>query len=168
MKTHEQHMLTALEYAQKAYAIGEVPIGAIVVDSKDNIVGCGYNDREKTQDATRHAEIIAIRMATNQLKSWRLEDCTLYVTLEPCPMCCGAIIQSRIKKVVFGAQDSKGGCAGSICNLLDNQKFNHQPIVLSGILAEECGKILSDFFKELRTKRNISQEISEEVNDNEK
>jgi Cytosine/adenosine deaminases len=168
MKTHEQHMLTALEYAQKAYAIGEVPIGAIVVDSKDNIIGYGYNDREKTQDATRHAEIIAIRMATSQLKSWRLEDCTLYVTLEPCPMCCGAIIQSRIKKVVFGAQDGKGGCAGSICNLLDNQKFNHQPIVLSGILAEECGKILSDFFKELRTKRNISQEISEEVNDNEK
>ena len=146
------YMKIALDEARIAYDNDEVPIGAIVVDENNNIIGRGHNDREQTQDATRHAEMIAIQMATKEIGSWRLEQCSLYVTLEPCPMCSGAIIQSRIKKVVFGASDPKGGCVGSIVNLLTNENFNHNPEVVSGILAEDCGKILSEFFKKLRQK----------------
>ncbi len=146
------YMKIALDEARIAYDNDEVPIGAIVVDENNNIIGRGHNDREQTQDATRHAEMIAIQMATKEIGSWRLEQCSLYVTLEPCPMCSGAIIQSRIKKVVFGASDPKGGCVGSIVNLLTNENFNHNPEVVSGILAEDCGKILSEFFRKLRQK----------------
>lgn len=146
------YMKIALDEARIAYENDEVPIGAIVVDENNTIIGRGHNDREQTQDATRHAEMIAIQMATKSVGSWRLEKCSLYVTLEPCPMCSGAIIQSRIKKVIFGASDPKGGCVGSVTNLLTNEKFNHNPEIVSGVLAEECGNILSRFFKKLRIK----------------
>lgn len=149
-KIDEANMRIALDYAQQAYSLGEVPIGAIVVDENNTVIGHGFNDRETTQDATRHAEIIAIQQATQNVQSWRLDKCTLYVTLEPCPMCSGAIIQSRIARVVFGAHDPKGGCAGSIVDLLSNLSFNHNPEVASGVLATECGQILKDFFKQLR------------------
>lgn len=146
------YMEAALELAKKAAIQNEVPIGAIVVDAKGKIIGRGYNDREETQSATRHAEIIAINEATEKIGSWRLEDCTLYVTLEPCPMCSGAILQSRIKKVVFGAMDPKAGAVGSVLNLLSDYPFNHSVEVEAGVLEKECSEILKMFFKELRKK----------------
>ena len=150
MTKDEQFMQIALEYAQKAAALDEVPVGAIVVDECEKIIGWGFNDRELTQDATRHAEINAIKMATKHVGSWRLEKTTLYVTLEPCPMCSGAIIQSRIPRIVYGATDPKGGCVGSVYDLLREHKFNHHPEVTSGVLEESCSQILKDFFKKLR------------------
>lgn len=147
---HEENMRTALTYAKKAYELNEVPVGAIIINEKNEIIGWGYNDREQTQDATRHAEINAIKMATKKLGSWRLENTTIYVTLEPCPMCSGAIIQSRIPTVVFGAFDQKGGCAGTVVNLFQVEKFNHQPTVVAGVLENECAQLLKDFFKKLR------------------
>lgn len=151
MGKHEKYMDIALSYADKAFKLGEVPVGAVIIDEDHEIIGWGYNDREATQDATRHAEIIAIQMATKSKQSWRLEGCTLYVTLEPCPMCCGAIIQSRIPSVIFGATDPKGGAVGSIVNLLDNTKFNHRPtVVIQGVRETQCSQILKDFFLQLR------------------
>ncbi|WP_443147181.1 tRNA adenosine(34) deaminase TadA [Paenibacillus sp. KACC 21273] len=142
-------MREAIAEAHKAEQLGEVPIGAIVV--KDNvIVGRGYNLRETSFDATAHAEIIAIRQASETLGAWRLLDCTLYVTLEPCPMCAGAIVQSRVPTVVYGTVDPKAGCAGTLMNLLQEPRFNHRTEIITDILQPECALLLTDFFKQLR------------------
>lgn len=143
-------MKEALALADHAKRIGEVPVGAVVV-KENQIIGRGYNLRQSEQNPILHAEIIAIQEASKRLKSWRLEGCTLYVTLEPCPMCTGAIINSRIEKVVYGAFDSKAGCFGSVCNMMKMQ-FNHIPQVEAGVLQEECSFILKEFFENLRIK----------------
>lgn len=143
-------MKAALKEAQKAYAIGEVPVGCVIVKD-DKIIARGYNKREKNQCVTDHAEIITINKACKKIGSWRLEDCDIYITLEPCPMCSGAIIQSRIKNLYFGAYDLKTGAAGSVFNLFD-YPFNHKVCVTGSILEEECSSIIKDFFKELRKK----------------
>ncbi|MFD1039915.1 tRNA adenosine(34) deaminase TadA [Virgibacillus byunsanensis] len=148
----EMYMREAMNQALKAQAIGEVPIGAVIV-FKDRVIATGYNVRETEQTTLSHAELIAIEEANENIGSWRLEDCTLYVTLEPCPMCAGAIVQSRIKRVVYGATDPKAGCAGTLMNLLNDERFNHQVDVEKGILKEECSKLLSNFFRELRNKK---------------
>lgn len=143
-------MKEALKEAKKAYAIEEIPVGCVIV--KDNkIIARGYNKRESMQDVTLHAEIIAIKKACKKLGSWRLEDCDLYVTLEPCPMCSGAIIQSRIKNLYFGAYDPKTGASGSVLDLF-SYSFNHKVNVFKEIMIDECSKIIKDFFKELRKK----------------
>ncbi|HAX72060.1 MAG TPA: tRNA-specific adenosine deaminase [Firmicutes bacterium] len=147
-----EYMRLAIEEAKKAESYEEVPIGAVIVKD-DVIVGRGYNLRETTQLSNSHAEMIAICGANEVIGSWRLEECTLYVTLEPCPMCAGAIVQSRIPRVVYGAKDPKGGCCGTIYNLLDETRFNHQCEVVSGVLEDECGQLLSDFFRTLREKK---------------
>lgn len=144
-------MHKALREARRAFALEEVPVGAIVV--KDNkIIGRGYNTRETKQNPLHHAEIVAINQAAKKLKSWRLLDCTLYVTLEPCTMCAGAIVLSRIPNVVFGAWDPKAGACGSIDNVLANKKLNHQPTVITNVCHNECQAILKDFFKKIRKK----------------
>ena len=145
---HITYMQAAIEEAKKAQNLGEVPIGAVIVKDGE-IIARGYNLRETSQLSNAHAEMIAIAKANEMVGSWRLEDCTLYVTLEPCPMCAGAIVQSRIPTVVFGAHDPKGGCCGTIYNLLDESKFNHRCELVSGVLEEECGQLLSDFFRNL-------------------
>ncbi|WP_425449449.1 tRNA adenosine(34) deaminase TadA [Dethiothermospora halolimnae] len=145
-------MKMALNEAYKAYDIDEVPIGAVVV--KDNkIIGRGYNLREKSKDPTTHGEIIAIREASKNLNGWRLIDCTIYVTVEPCPMCAGAILNSRIKRLVIGTDDPKMGACGSIIDITNNPKFNHSVDVTKGILKEQCSNIMKTFFKNLRMKR---------------
>lgn len=149
---HEHFMNEAIIEAKKAEAMGEVPIGAVIVID-DEIIARAHNLRETHQLATAHAEILAIDAACKRLGTWRLEHATLYVTLEPCPMCAGAIIQSRVEKVVFGASDPKGGCAGTFMNLLSDERFNHQSEVISGVLEKECGQLLSDFFQNLRKKK---------------
>ncbi|MGX7699547.1 tRNA adenosine(34) deaminase TadA [Enterococcus mundtii] len=148
----EEWMRVAIEEAKKAEALAEVPIGAIVVH-QGQIIGCGHNLRETTQNATTHAEMIAIQEACKAIGSWRLEETQLYVTLEPCPMCSGAMILSRVKEVYFGAYDPKGGTAGTLMNLLEDERFNHQAEVEGGILEEECGELLSVFFRNLRAKK---------------
>lgn len=148
MNNDKKYMKIALDEAKKAYDAGEVPVGAIIVkDGK--IISQAHNNREETGDATGHAETLAIRMACDAIGSWRLEDCELYVTLEPCPMCMGAIINSRIKRVVFGAKDAKAGACGSLVNLT-SYPFNHKPVVDNGVLTDDCAKILSDFFVKKR------------------
>lgn len=154
---HEKFMMAAIEEAGKAAAIGEVPIGAVIVRNGE-IVGRGYNLRETQKDPTLHAEMIAIREASEKLGGWRLIGCTLYVTLEPCPMCAGAIVQSRIEQVVYGARDPKAGCAGTLMNLLEEPRFNHQVPVKEGVLAEDCAQLLKDFFRGLRKKRQQAQD----------
>lgn len=144
-------MKLAIAEAKKAAKINEVPIGAVIV-YKDSVIAKGYNVRETSQKTLSHAELITIQEANQKIGSWRLEDCILYVTLEPCPMCAGAILQSRIKRVVFGAFDQKAGCAGTLINLLDDDRFNHQVEVKGGVLEEECALLLKDFFKTLRKK----------------
>jgi tRNA(adenine34) deaminase len=147
-KSNEYFMRLAIEQALLAKEIGEVPIGAIVV--KDNeVVGSGYNKRETQKLATSHAELIAIEDACKRLGGWRLHECDLYVTLEPCPMCSGAIINSRIKNLFFGAFDSKAGCCGSVINIFENP-FNHKPQIFGGLLQQDCGKLLTEFFLKLR------------------
>ena len=147
---HRDFMTRALELAQTAYSLGEVPVGAVVV--KDGrIIGEGYNRRETDGSATAHAEILAIEAACKTLGTWRLESCTLYVTLEPCAMCTGAIINSRIKLVVFCAEDWKAGAMGGMCDLTQ-LPFNHKPEVIIGVMEDEGRQILKDFFKELREK----------------
>jgi len=148
----EEWMRVAIEEAKKAEALVEVPIGAIVVH-QGQIIGRGHNLRETTQNATTHAEMIAIQEACKAIGSWRLEETQLYVTLEPCPMCSGAMILSRVKEVYFGAYDPKGGTAGTLMNLLEDERFNHQAEVEGGILEEECGELLSMFFRNLRAKK---------------
>ncbi|WP_260320237.1 tRNA adenosine(34) deaminase TadA [Peribacillus simplex] len=152
MKDDVYYMNLALEEAKKAQSLNEVPIGALIVIN-DQVISTGHNLRETEQNATAHAELLAINEACRAAGSWRLEDATLYVTLEPCPMCAGAILQSRIRRVVFGAHDPKAGCAGTFMDLLQDERFNHQCQVTSGVLAEECGGILTAFFKELRNRK---------------
>lgn len=148
--TDEAYMQIAFELARQAYEINEVPVGAIVVKkSTGKIIGKGYNRREIDKNPLAHAEIAAIKQAAETLGGWRLLDCDIYVTLEPCPMCCGAIINSRIERVIFGAFDSKSGSVESIINMFD-LPFNHKPKIVSGIMQKECSEILSDFFTELR------------------
>ena len=145
----EYFMKQALKEAEKAYKKLEVPVGAVIVkDGK--IIARGYNQKETKKDTTKHAEIIAIQKASKKLGSWRLIDCEMYVTLEPCSMCAGAIINSRLKKIYIGTRDEKTGAVGSVLNLLEDYKFNHKVEIESGIMQKECEKILKDFFKELR------------------
>ena len=149
MDIHEKYMKQALKEAKKAYEKLEVPVGAVIVkDGK--IIARAHNQKETKFDTTKHAEILAISKASKKLGSWRLNDCEMYVTLEPCPMCAGALIQSRIKKVYIGANDEKTGAIGSVFNLLTDYKFNHIVEYEKGILEKECQKVLQDFFVELR------------------
>ena len=149
----EKYMKRAIELAQIAAAAGEVPVGAVVVSEKlGEIVGEGYNLREGAKNALAHAEIIAVSNACNRLGGWRLPECSIYVTLEPCPMCCGAIINARIDNVYFGAYDAKSGSAESVQRMFD-MPYNYKPAVTGGIMREECAGILSDFFAELRAKK---------------
>ena len=143
------YMDIALEEAEKAADKLEVPVGAVVVQS-GQVIGRGHNLREASQDPTSHAEMIAIRAAANEIGSWRLEEADLYVTLEPCPMCAGAILQARLKRVVYGATDPKAGAAGTLYNLLEDERFNHQVELVTGVRAEESSQLLQDFFRQLR------------------
>lgn len=149
MTTDEYFMTLAIQEAQKAQQIGEVPIGAIITKN-DEVIARAHNLRETLQQPTAHAEHLAIERAAKVVGSWRLEECTLYVTLEPCVMCAGTIVMSRIPRVVYGADDPKGGCSGSLMNLLQNNDFNHRAIVDKGVLQESCSQLLTNFFKQLR------------------
>jgi tRNA(adenine34) deaminase len=144
-------MREALAEAQKAYQLDEVPIGAVVVKNGE-VIGRGHNLRESKKDPTLHAEIIAIRQAAAVLGGWRLTDCDLYVTIEPCPMCAGAILQARIRRLIFGARDPKAGCAGSLYNLLEDTRFNHRTEVTEGILKDSCSLIIKEYFRQKRNK----------------
>ena len=145
-------MKEAIKQAQKAAKIGDVPIGCVLV--KDGqIIARGYNRRNTDKNTLSHAELNAIRKASKKLGDWRLEGCTMYVTLEPCQMCAGALVQSRIDEVVIGSMNPKAGCAGSVLNLLEVEGFNHKVKITRGVLEEECSTMLSDFFKELREKK---------------
>jgi len=150
-------MREALKQANKAYLLGEVPIGCVIV-YQDKIIGRGYNKRNTKKTTLAHAELIAIEKASKVMGDWRLEDCIMYVTLEPCQMCSGAIVQARIKKVVVGTMNPKAGCAGSILNLLQMEEFNHQVELTTGIMEKECTDILQKFFRELRI-RNKKEKL---------
>lgn len=153
-KMQEKYMRAALKEAQKAYNKGEIPVGAVIVKD-DKIIARAHNLKELKKDTTKHAEIIAIQKASKKLESWRLEDCEMYVTLEPCSMCAGALIQSRIKKVYIGTMDYKTGACGSVLNLLNDYKFNHYVEIENGILKDECENMIKQFFKELRESKKI-------------
>lgn len=155
--TDEKYMKLALAQAKKAYDLLEVPIGCVIVH-EGKVIGRGYNRRNTDKNTLSHAEITAINKASKKIGDWRLEECTLYVTLEPCQMCAGAIIQSRIPKVVMGCMNPKAGCGGSILNILQMEEFNHQAEVVRGVLEEECSQILTDFFKGLRI-RNRAEKL---------
>lgn len=148
---HERYMRYALQEAERAMEAGEAPVGCVIV-YEGRIIGKAHNQRETLQDPTAHAEVLAITQAANALGSWRLEETSLYVTLEPCPMCAGAIILARIPRVYYGATDPKAGVCGTLMNLFADARFNHQPECVSGLLAEECGGILTAFFREIRQK----------------
>ncbi|BDZ79938.1 tRNA adenosine(34) deaminase TadA [Claveliimonas bilis] len=150
--TDEKYMKEALKQAKKAYALEETPIGCVIVH-EGKIISRGYNRRNTDKNPLAHAEITAIRKASKKLGDWRLEGCTLYVTLEPCQMCAGAIIQSRMDRVVIGCMNPKAGCAGSVLNLLQVDRFNHQADVTRGVLEEKCSKLMKSFFRELREKK---------------
>ena len=152
MTSDESFMKQAVKQAKKAYDKLETPIGCVIVH-EDKIIARGYNKRNMKKNTLAHAEILAINKASKVLGDWRLEDCTMYVTLEPCPMCAGAIVQARIPHVVIGSMNPKAGCAGSVLNLLQMQQFNHQVEIEKGVLGEECSAMLSTFFKELRQKK---------------
>lgn len=156
MDIHEKYMREALKQAQKAYTLGEVPIGCVIT-YEGKIIGRGYNRRNTDKNTLSHAEITAIRKASRKIGDWRLEGCTLYVTLEPCQMCAGAIIQARITEVVIGSMNPKAGCGGSILNILEMPQFNHQAKVTRGVLQEECSSILTAFFKELRIRNKLEK-----------
>lgn len=149
MNDDEKYMQMALVEAQKAFDLGEVPIGAVVVVN-DEIVATGHNMREKWHDATAHAEIIAIKAACEKLERWRLTGATLYVTIEPCPMCAGALVMSRVDRVVYGSADSKAGGVESIFNIVNNQALNHRLAVTEGVLGEDCRSLMKRFFRERR------------------
>jgi tRNA(adenine34) deaminase len=155
-ETDYQYMLEAIKEAKKAEEKHEVPIGAVVIIDGE-IVGRAHNLRETAQRSIAHAELLAIDEACQKTGSWRLEDATLYVTLEPCPMCAGSIIMSRVKRVVFGAYDPKGGCVGTLMNLLQDERFNHRAEVVGGVMEEECGRLLTDFFRSLRAKQKANK-----------
>ena len=157
----ERYMKEALRQARKAYALMEVPIGCVIV-YEGKIIARGYNRRNTDKNTTSHAEINAIRRASKKLGDWRLEGCTIYITLEPCQMCAGAIVQSRITRAVIGSMNPKAGCAGSVLNLLEMQEFNHQVEVERGVLQEECSAMLSGFFRELREKKKREKETEKE------
>lgn len=161
MTSHEKYMKEAIKQAKKAAAIGEVPIGCVIVYN-DKIIGRGYNRRKTDKNTLSHAELVAIRKSSKYLDDWRLEDCDMYVTLEPCQMCSGAIVQARMKRVYIGCMNPKAGCAGSIFNLLQVPEFNHQVEITKGILEDECSQILKDFFKGLREKVKKEKEEKEE------
>jgi tRNA(adenine34) deaminase len=146
-----RYMREAIEEAKKAESLREVPIGAIIVKNGE-IIGRGHNLRESLRDPTAHAEMLAIKQASERLNAWRLLDCTLYVTLEPCPMCAGAILQSRIPRVVYGTDDPKAGCAGTLMNLLQDGRFNHRAEVTAYVLRDECSELLTGFFRALRNR----------------
>ena len=148
---HEKYMKDAIRQAKKAAALGEVPIGCVIVHD-GQVIGRGYNRRNTDKSTLAHAEITAIKRASKKLGDWRLEDCTLYVTLEPCQMCAGAIVQARIPEVIIGCMNPKAGCAGSIYNLLQEPAFNHQVSLFQGVLEEECSQMLKNFFRSLRTR----------------
>lgn len=152
----EIYMKEALKQAKKAATIGEVPIGCVIVYD-NTIIARGYNKRNTKKTTLAHAEIIAIQKASKHLGNWRLEGCTMYVTLEPCQMCSGAIVQSRLDKVVIGAMNPKAGCAGSVCNLLQMEGFNHQVELVTGVLEEKCTNLLQSFFKELREQKKLEK-----------
>ena len=151
MTEQEKYMKAAMTQAKKAYALGEVPIGCVIVH-EGKIIGRGYNRRNTDKNTLAHAEITAINKASRKMDDWRLEDCTMYVTLEPCQMCSGAIVQARIPEVVIGCMNPKAGCAGSILNILENDSFNHQVKVTRGVLEQQCSDMLTQFFKELRVR----------------
>ena len=155
VEEQEKFMREALKQAKKAYKIGEVPIGCVIVQD-GKIIARGYNRRNTDKVTLAHAEIAAIKKASKKTGDWRLEDCTMYVTLEPCQMCAGAIVQARIPKVVIGCMNPKAGCAGSILNLLDMKQFNHQVEVTRGIMETECSAMMSGFFAELRAKKKAA------------
>lgn len=152
-KPDEYYMRLALARARRAEELDEVPVGAVVVRD-GRVIASGYNLRESRQDATLHAEMIAIRRACRKLGSFRLEDCTLYVTLEPCPMCAGAVVNARIPRLVYGASDPKAGCCETLYALCTDPRFNHRAEVRGGVLAEECGEILRSYFRKKRKKKN--------------
>lgn len=154
-----KYMKEAIRQAKKAYALGEVPIGCVIV-CEGKIIGRGYNRRTTEKNPLAHAEMIAIRKASRRLGDWRLEGCQMYVTLEPCQMCAGAIVQARMDKVVIGCMNPKAGCAGSILDLLREEAFNHQAEVETGVLEKECSEMMKAFFKELREKKKEGQETS--------
>ncbi|AHF05677.1 tRNA adenosine(34) deaminase TadA [Desulfitobacterium metallireducens] len=147
--SHQDWMRMALEQAKIAYDLGEVPIGAVVIQD-NKVIALAHNEKEQRQDPTAHAEVLAVQRATEKLGTWRLSDATLYVTLEPCPMCAGALVQSRLRTLVFGASDLKGGAVGSVMNVLDFSRWNHRVEVVAGILEEDCSAILKNFFRQRR------------------
>ena len=157
METDEKFMREALRQAKKAYAKSETPIGCVIV-YEGRVIARGYNRRNTDGNTLAHAELTAIRKATKVIGDWRLEGCTIYVTLEPCPMCAGAIVQARIPECVIGCMNPKAGCAGSVINLLDMQGFNHQVQVRRGVLEEECSKLMKEFFRELRERDKARKE----------
>lgn len=156
MNEEEKYMKEAIRQAKKAWALEEVPIGCVIV-YEGKIIARGYNRRNTDKNTLSHAELNAIRKASRKLGDWRLEGCTMYVTLEPCQMCAGAIVQARIDRVVIGSMNPKAGCAGSILNLLEVPQFNHQVMITQGVLQEECSALLSDFFRELRRKKKAEK-----------
>ena len=156
--TVAKYMKEAIRQAEKAWKIEEVPIGCVIV-YEGKIIGRGYNRRTTDKNPLAHAEIAAIKKASKKMGDWRLEDCTLYVTLEPCQMCSGAIVQARVKRVVIGCMNPKAGCAGSILNLLQVDRFNHQVEITAGVLGEECSQMMKGFFKELREKQKKKKEV---------
>ena len=160
MNENEKFMKEAIKQAKKAAAIGDVPIGCVIVlDGK--IIARAYNQRNKRKTTLAHAELLAIEKASKKTGDWRLEECTMYITLEPCQMCSGAIVQARIKRVVVGCMNPKAGCAGSILNLLDMKEFNHQVELTTGVLEEQCSGMMKQFFKELRQKQKDKKKKSE-------
>ena len=165
ISVQEKYMREALKQAKKAYKLGEVPIGCVIVH-EGRIIGRGYNRRNTDKNTLAHAEITAINKASKYIGDWRLEDCTLYVTLEPCQMCAGAIVQARIPKVVMACMNPKAGCAGSILNILDMPQFNHQVEAVRGVLEEECSQMLKTFFKELRVRNKAEKELKKASVDN--
>lgn len=152
-----KYMKAAIAQAKKAYKLGEVPIGCVIV-YEGRIIGRGYNRRNTDKTPLAHAEITAIKKAVKVMKDWRLEECKLYVTLEPCQMCAGAIVQARIPEVIMATENPKAGCAGSVMDILNNPDFNHQVTVKKGVLKEECSKLLKDFFVELRARNKALKE----------
>ncbi len=165
MTEQEKYMKQAIREARKAYALGEVPIGCVIVN-EGKIIGRGYNRRNTDKSTLSHAEITAIKKASKKMGDWRLEGCTLYVTLEPCQMCAGAIVQARIDEVVMGSMNPKAGCGGSILNLLEMPEFNHQVKVTRGIMEEECSQMLTIFFKELRIRNKQEKELRKRMAEN--
>ncbi len=149
MAEHEKYMRLALQEARTAAEAGEVPVGCVITGPDGGVIGRGRNMREETGDASAHAEVLAIRQACRTLGTWRLEGCVMYVTLEPCPMCAGAVVNSRIPTVVFGAKDAAAGSCGSVINLFE-ERYGHRPAVYGGVLEDECSALLKDFFKTLR------------------